>query len=255
MRKIVLWAAIVAAFAAPAATAAQGGPGFLFNNPRVSLALRTGYQLPRVGSDIFEFPLDSLTLDRSDFYSPYLGGELGLRATDHLDVAIAAGWSRARSNSEYVNWLEGSLPIEQTTTFRTVTGTIGAKYYFGDRGRRVGRFAWVPARLTPYVGGGIGFVSYQFEQEGDFVDFGTIVVDPLDGSVSADIFTDRLRTEGTGFAGYLAAGTDVALGRQFVLTGEARYMLSNGPVQGPFSAFDRIDLAGLQLLAGIGFRW
>lgn len=254
MRKSALWAVIVA-LAMPATSAAQGGPGFVFKNPRVSLALRTGFQLPRVGSDIFDFPLDSLTLDRSDFYSPYLGGELAVRVTDRLDVAAGLGWSRARSSSEYVNWLEGNLPIEQVTTFETVSGWLGVKYYFGERGREIGRFVWVPSRVTPYIGGGMGFVSYDFEQEGDFVDFGTIVVDPTDGSVSADIYSDRLRTDGAGFAGYVAAGADVALGRQFVLTGEARYTLSNGPVRGPYAGFDRIDLAGLQLLAGIGFRW
>lgn len=255
MRKTTLLVALVAALGLPAATAAQGGPGFMFKNPRLSIGLRTGYQLPRVGSNIFEFPLDSLTLSRSDFGSPWLGGEVAVRVTEHLDVAVGVGWARARSRSEYVNWLEGGAPVEQTTTFETVTGSLGAKYYFTDRGREIGRFAWVPARVAPYLGGGIGLVGYEFRQEGDFVDFETIEVDPVDGSVSAEIFSDRLRTTGTGFAGYLAAGTDVTLGRQFVVTGEARYTLSNGPVSGPYASFDRIDLAGLQLLAGLGIRF
>ncbi|HUF75800.1 MAG TPA: hypothetical protein VMM35_05960 [Longimicrobiales bacterium] len=255
MRKTTLLAALVAALSLPAATAAQGGPGFMFKNPRVSLGIRTGYQLPRVGSNIFEFPLDSLTLSRSDFGSPWLGGEIAVRVTDNLDVAAGVGWARARSASEYVNWLEGGSPIEQVTTLETINGSLGVKYYFTDRGRSIGRFAWVPSRFTPYVAGGIGFVEYEFTQEGDFVDFESILVDPVDGSVSAEIFTDRLRSSGTGFAGYLAGGIDVTLGRQLVLTGEGRYTLSNGPVSGPYSSFDRIDLAGLQLLAGIGIRF
>ena len=253
--KTILLAALVAGLTLPAATAAQGGPGFMFENPRVSLSLRTGYQLPRVDSNIFEFPLDSLTLSRTDFASPLLGGEIAVRVTDRLDVAAGLGWARARSASEYVNWLEGGVPIEQVTTFETLHASVGAKYYFTERGRSVGRFAWVPSRFSPYLGGGIGVVDYEFTQEGDFVDFESIVVDPVDGSVSADIFSDRLLTEGTGFAGYFGGGIDITLGRQFVLNGEARYTLANGPVGGSYSSFDRIDLAGLQLLAGIGIRF
>ena len=247
MRKTTQMAALVAALSLPAAAAAQGGPGFMFKNPRVSVGLRTGYQLPRVGSNIFEFPLDSLTLSRSDFGSPWLGGELAVRVTDHLDVAVGVGWARARSRSEYENWVDqDDNPIEQVTTFQTLTGTLGAKYYFTDRGRSIGRFAWVPSRFSPYLGGGLGLVGYEFVQEGDFIDF---------QSSTGEIFFDRLETTGTGFAGYLAAGADVSLGRQFAITGEARYTLSSGPVRGAYSGFDRIDLAGLQLLAGIGIRF
>jgi hypothetical protein len=247
MWKTTVLAASIACLSLPAATAAQGGPGFMFDKPRVSVGIRTGYQLPRVGSNIFEFPLDSLTLSRSDFGSPWVGGEVAVRVTDHLDVAASVGWARARSASEYENWVDQDAnPIEQVTTFQTVTGSLGVKYFFTERGRSIGRFTWVPSRLTPYVGGGIGVVGYEFIQEGDFVDF---------ESTTNEIFSDRLETTGTGFAGYLGAGADVTLGRQFVLTGEARYTLSNGSVGGPYSSFDRIDLAGLQLLAGIGVRF
>ncbi len=245
MRKTVLLAALVTGLTLPTTVAAQGGPGFLFKNPRVSIGVRTGYQLPRVESDIFAFPLDSLTLERSDFASPYLGGEIAVRVADRLDIAVGVGWARARSESEYVNWVDqDDNPIEQVTTFQTISGSLGAKYYFVDRGRSIGRFAWVPSRVTPYLGGGIGVVGYEFDQAGDWVDFETL-----------EVFPDRLRTTGAGVAGYLAGGSDVALGKQFVLTAEARYTLANGSVGGPYSGFDRIDLAGLQLLAGLALRW
>jgi hypothetical protein len=94
------------------------------------------------------------------------------------------------------------------------------------------------------VGGGIGVMGYEFDQAGDWVDFQTL-----------EVFSDQLRTAGSGLSGHLAVGADVALGRQFVVTGEARYTLANGSVEGPYSGFDRIDLTGLQLLAGLAFRW
>lgn len=247
MRKSALRLALVAGMSLPAATAAQGGPGFLFESPRVSLGFRTGYQLPRVDSNIFEFPLDSLTLSQEDFGSPWLGGELAVRANDRLDLAFGVGWARARSRSEYVNWVDlDDQPIEQVTTFETLTWTLGAKLYFTGRGREIGRFVWVPSRLAPYIGGGVGIVDYEFIQEGDFIDF---------QSPTHDVFYDYLETDGTGFAGYFNAGTDVALGRRAVLTAEARYTLSDGSVNGAYASFDRIDLSGLQLLAGLGVRF
>jgi opacity protein-like surface antigen len=102
----------------------------------------------------------------------------------------------------------------------------------------------VPSRLTPFVGGGVGVVGYEFDQAGDWVDFATL-----------EVFPDRLRTTGTGVSGYLGAGADIALGKQFVITAEARYTLANGPVGGAYSGFDRIDLSGVQLLAGLALRW
>jgi len=245
MRSVVTAAVIAAGLGAPEAALAQGGPGFLFKNPRVSLGFRTGYQMPRASSDIFEFPLDSLTLSRSDFDGPWLGGELAVRVSDHWDVAVGFGWAESRAESEYVNWVDqDDRPIEQTTRLETFSGSFGAKLYITDRGREVGRFAWVPSRITPYLGGGIGFVSYEFEQAGDWVDFETL-----------EIVTDHLVTDGSGFSGHLALGFDIALGRQFVLTGETRYTYAEGSVEGAYAGFDGIDLAGLQLLGGIALRW
>jgi hypothetical protein len=139
---------------------------------------------------------------------------------------------------------QDDLPIEQTTTFQTTSIAVGGRYYFQDRGRSIGRFAWVPRRLSPFVGGGVGWVAYEFEQEGDFVDFQTL-----------EIVGDHLRSTGSGAAAYASAGADLSLGNQFYLTGEARYTLASGDVEGDYSLYDWIDLSGLQVMAGISLRW
>lgn len=247
MKKAALALALVAGLVGPEFASAQGGPGFLFRNPRVSLGLRVGYQMPRASSDIFDFPRDELTLSTADFGSLLVGAELAIRIEERWDVALTTGWSRSRSDSEYRNWVgTDDLPIEQKTTFETVSGSVGFKYYLTERGRSIGRFAWVPARLTPFVGAGAGFVYYEFEQVGEFIDF---------QSPTSDIVFDRVGTTGTGPAAYAAAGANLSLGKQLVLTSEARYNLANGPVRDAFTGFERIDLAGLQLTAGIALRW
>jgi hypothetical protein len=213
--------------------------------------------MPRTNGDLFAYTLDEFiqagadTLSTLSFDSPYLGGEFAVRPSERWDIALGFGWTRSRSVTEYRRWVETDpgppvtdFPIEQETTFQVVTGTLGAKYYLQDRGQRVGSLAWVPHRLTPFVGAGIGVSSYEFTQRGDFVD-----------AVTTDIYQDILETDGEGFLAYAHAGVDVVLGSNVVLTGEARYTRADAAVGGSFDNFNDIDLAGLQFLVGFGFQF
>ena len=255
MNRVALTLTLTATLVLPAVAEAQGGPGFLFKRPKVSIGIRTGYSVPRAESDLFQDAFQQFKLNDWDMASPYLGGELAIGVSERWDVALTGGWARSRSVSEYREFIEctvavtpcpaqNQLPINQTTTFQTVSTTVGGRYYFGDRGRSIGRFAWVPSRLTPFVGAGVGYTWYDFMQRGDFVDFQTL-----------EIVGDELRTDGSGATAYAAAGADLSVGKQFYLTGEARYVVANGGVRGEYSGYDGIDLSGLQVTAGISLRW
>lgn len=254
MRKIVLSLALVAALLAPQLAFAQGGPGFLFNRPRVSIGVKTGYVLPAISSPLFDDAREWYNLNRFDFDSPYLGGEIAVRLSERWDVALGVGWGRATSRSHYRNFVEevagNRVEIEQDNEFQTVSATFGGRYYLSDRGRRIGRFAWVPSAVAPFVGAGVGMTWYELEQIGDFVDQGDSACPD-----ACPIYTDVLRTDGTGAAVYAGLGADISLGKQFYLTAEGRYSLANGGVSGQYAAYDDIDLSGLQLLAGISLRW
>jgi hypothetical protein len=234
----------------PAGAAAQGGPGFLFSRPKVSIGFRGGYTVPRLSSNLFEQSRTDFTLNRWDFAGPYFGGDLAVRVAERWDLSLSAGWARGHGLSEYRAWVEGGLPIEQETTFETASLAVGGRYYLKDRGRSVGRFAWVPARLAPYVGGGVGVMWYTFEQVGDFVD----VLDPA-CPLACPIYGDALRSDGSGLGLYASAGADLSIGKQFYLTGEARYNLASAGVRDAYSLFDPIDLSGLQVTTGISLRW
>jgi hypothetical protein len=252
MRRSALIAVLAVILTVPTGASAQdGGPGFLFKRPVVSLGIRAGYAVPRAGGELFDFTLDEFipsgadTLSSLSFDSPYLGGEIAIRPRERWDIAVGFGWSRSRTISEYRWWVDSSdNPIEQETTFQVVTGTVGAKYYFQDRGRSVGTLTWVPRRLTPFVGTGIGVSSYEFLQEGDFLDSKTLEVLP-----------DFLESSGEGFIWYASVGADLVLANHAVLTGEVRYSLSNAGVQGSYVGFGDMDLGGLQLMVGMGFQF
>ena len=251
MRRSASAAILAVILGVPAAAAAQGGPGFLFRQPRLTIGVRAGYVVPKGGGQLFDYALDEFiesgadTLSSMNFNGPYLGGELAYRPTDRWDVVASLGWTRSRTLTEYRRWVDSSdNPIEQETTFQVVTGTVGVKYYFEDRGRRVGSLAWVPHRLAPYVSAGVGLSGYEFTQEGDLLDLSTL-----------EISYDQLHSRRVGFAGYGSAGADLTLAKHVLLTGEARYSLAKAGVNGSYRDFDSIDLGGMHFLLGLGFQF
>jgi len=230
----------------PEFAAAQGGPGFLFRQPIVSVGLRTGYSLPRAGSDIFAHTQEQLTIENSDFAGNYFGGEVSVRVSDHVDLAFGVGYTESITRSEFRDWVDtDDQAIEQTTKFAMTPVTLSAKYFLMDRGRSIGRFAWVPARLNAYVGGGVGVTFYNFDQVGDWVDFET-----------SDIFNTQFKSNGNGKQLHALAGIDLTITKNIFLTGESRYLWADAALDATFfKGFNDVDLAGLQFSVGISARF
>ena len=251
-RTLTIQALLVAGLFAvirPGDVAAQGGDGFLFKVPVVTVGFRMGYALPNVGSDLFAHTRDQLTIESGDFAGGYYGGELAVRLSSRLDLAIGVGYAGSSTRSEFREFVEvvgnDSLAIEQVTDFWTTPLTLSAKYYLSDRGRSIGRFAWVPSTVNVYVGGGFGFTYYKFDQVGDWVDFETL-----------DIFASRFESSGTGVQVHSLAGLDFSINKRVFLTGEGRYLWADAGVNERFfEGFDDVDLSGFQFTVGISARF
>lgn len=228
------------------AGAQSGGRGFSFQPPRGGISIRGGLTGARAGGDLFDFTTGSLTLDQRDFRSATVAVDLAwTRPGSRLDVVVGSGFATASAPSEFRDLVgEDDLPIAQTTTFRRVPVTAGLRAYLLPRGRSIGRFAWVPNRVAPYVGAGVGATWYRFRQQGEFVDYETL-----------DVFRDDFQSEGWGPTGYGHAGIDLALGVHVALTAEARYTYAKAAVGGDFDGFDSIDLSGLATTVGFTFRF
>ncbi len=240
--------ALSVAFTVPEISFAQsgrGGEGFLFETPKFSFAFSLGYSIPNAKSEIFDFAQEQLTLEKSDFHRSYLGGEAAIQLSDRLDLVFGVGHAESSLPSEFRDWVDGDdLPIEQETIFSTTPVTVSAKYYLSDRGRQIGRFAWIPKRLVPFMGVGGGVIWYNFEQVGDFVDFETL-----------DIFYDRFMGKGTAIQAHAFAGMDISLNKSLFLTTEGRYRWGRGELGRDFVDFDKMDLAGIQFTVSIGARF
>lgn len=243
---LAVLATLVAIGSAPAPAAGQGGPGFLFKRPVASVSLRGGISLPRAQSDIFDFTRRELTVRDGDFDGSYFGAELAVPVAERWEVAFGVGYSKSSILSEYRDWVDqDDSPIQQGIRYNRTPITLSGKYYLVERGRAIGRFAWIPSRLTPFVGAGVGVVRHEFEQAGDFVDFTTF-----------EVAFDQLRSVGYAPTVHALAGVDLTVLKQMFLTGEVRYAWASGTLDRQFfEGFDKMDLTGLQLTVGISARF
>ena len=85
---------------------------------------------------------------------------------------------------------------------------------------------------------------YQFQQQGDFIDFTT-----------TDVFTDQFLSKGWTPVAQAFVGTDVSLSPRFAVTVEGRYQWARSRLSTDFSQFQPIDLSGFALTAGVSIRY
>ena len=233
-------AALLMAVAAP--VRAQGN-GYLFGSPDAQLTLRGGWFLASANSDFYDQARKDFTLDKSDFNSPTVGAELALRLASQLDFTFDLAWSGMSKGSHYRNLIDNNnQEIEQTTTLRRVPLTANLKAYLVPRGRAVGRLAYIPSKVVPWIGVGGGASWYSLEQSGDFV------------TPSNAVVTDDLHDSGWGPALQGMGGVDVTLTPRVALTGDARYLWSRASLGQDFGGYDKIDLSGVSLALGVTFR-
>ncbi len=241
-------ALMATAGASPAA--AQQRADFLLGVPKVALTIKAGFAQPRAGSggdtqSLWDLTREELTVDNRDLSGASITGEIAVRASERVDLTFSIGYALSATRSEFRDWVDqDDLPIEQTTEFSTLPLTVGFKAYLLNRGRALGRFAYIPRTWNPYMGVAGGLVWYRFEQYGDFVDHETL-----------DIFSDRFLSSGRGPTVHLLGGMEVTVNKHVMLVGEGRYALASAPLDSDFIGFPDLDLAGFQVTVGFSLRY
>lgn len=243
LRPAVLAATLLLGVAATV-RAQSAGDGYLFHSPDVTLSVRGGYSHASAGSDVFDEVTSNLTLDRRDFSSVTLGGDFAIHVAERVDLVFSGAYSRAQHKSEFRNFVDNNdLPIEQTTTFERIPLTANVRFDLGRPGRSIGQLAWIPSRVVPYVGAGIGAMRYRFKQDGDFVNFAT-----------NGVFNAVLDSQGWALATQGFAGVEYNFSPQLGLTLDARYLHASGKLGSSFKGYDRIDLSGVTGTVGLSVR-
>ena len=232
----------------------QTEPDFLFGHPRGFYGISGGWIQASQRGSIFDFVREQFTVDEGAFDSAMIRFALSPRT----DLLFETGVNQATVPSENRKFLNDNntddtsddYPITQTTQLKQVPLGVSVRYWLRPRGREVGRYAWVPHRVAPYVGIGGGTQRYRFTQEGDFVD-----------SLGM-IYSDVLHSKGWAASGHVFGGTSIKLTRRVFAGAEARYVWADTPLSHNYLSFcryasstcsDSIDLSGLRITGGIEF--
>jgi opacity protein-like surface antigen len=226
----------------PAPAAQSSGPDFLFQMPKGSFSFRWTTNVLNADSDWFGFVRDQLTLDRGDFVSMGIAGDVSFSVTPRFDAVISADFTGRNVRSEYRDFVDNNrLPIEQNTRMHQTSFTGGVRYTLIPRGRLVSSLAYVPARLVPYVGGGAGVMHYSLLQYGDFVDI-----------VDLSVFADQLPSEGWTPTAYVNGGIDWLLVKKLAVTVDVRYQLAAPELnESAWTGFEPLELSGVRVSTGI----
>lgn len=244
-RTLLAAAALLSVASAPARAQLGAGDGFLFRTPTVRLGLTAGLSAPRARSDVFDFITEELTLGRGDFSAPAFSLSASFRVAPRVDVGLSTDFAGRTADSETRNFVgEDNLPVLQSTTLSRATVMATARLSLAAEGRAIGRYAWIPNRVVPFVGAGAGPVWYRLRQSGEFVDAQTL-----------DIFEDEFESSGwsLGAAGF--GGADISVTPRYGITVEGRYLWAKGAMNGDFSTYNKIDLSGYNASIGLFVRF
>ena len=184
---------------------------------------------------------DQLTVDRASLRARGVAADLGIAIGSRIDVVTGFDFTTHATPSEYRHFVASNAqPITQSTKLKQTALSIGTRYSPIGRGLSISRFAFIPRRFTPYVGGGATFAYYQFSQQGQFVDANDL-----------SIFTDRFVSDGWTAGPYVNGGADIQLWKRLYVSFEGRYSWLHSALDSDFSGFDGIDLAGFRASSGI----
>jgi hypothetical protein len=184
----------------------------------------------RVEGDVLVSDLDFFLFDLDDFTSAKFGAEWLLALGTRSEVGFGVGVSSESVPSVFRDLInENGAEIRQDLKLRVVP--ITATYRFLPAGRR--------GPVQPYIGVGLGILSWRYTETGEFVDF--------DGF----IFRDRFEGSGTNFGPLYLGGARVPLGA-LQLGGEVRYQSGSGEVDPfEFAGATKVDLGGWSYLVTV----
>ena len=124
---LLLAATAVAAVVRPS-FAQNAGDGFLFQAPLRSFGLHGGFDRANAGGDVFSFVTNQLTLNRADFSSASLGGNVAIRLSRTNDLVFDLTYASVARRSEFRHWVDqNNQPIEQTTSLRDAATRVAVR--------------------------------------------------------------------------------------------------------------------------------
>ena len=204
-----------------------------------SLSLNIGYfalkgEDSRVADDVMLENLNYHVFKVSDFNGATVGGEWLIPVGRIFEVGVGVGYYQRNVPTVYADYVnEDGSEIEQDFKLRVVPVTGIVRFLPTGRG----------SAIQPYIGAGIGVLSWRYSESGEFIDS------------NGDIFRERFVGKGTNAGPVVVGGIRFPLSTGFAFGGEVRYQQGEGELNTDDFNGPAIDLGGFTFQASLVFRF
>ncbi len=201
------------------------------------IEVRGGGLFPRANSDLFHDDAELYTVEKKDWRGFTGGVEYAFDVADHVELGFHIdGYGRDIPTVYRDFTRDDDSEIFQTLRLDLVP--VGVSLRFLPARRR--------APIAPYVTVGADVIGYHYEEWGDFIDF---------FSPGLDVSSDSFRSDGAALGFHVAGGLRVALGHDFMITGEVKYLGGQKPRMRDDFRQNHIDLSGTVATVGVRLRF
>jgi hypothetical protein len=209
--------------------------------------VRLGGFFPAGGGDVWRDNQEFFTFNVNDMNSAMLGLSVVRSATSWLEFGFNADvYDGSTASAERGVTDEFGFPVFHETRLRLLPITADLRIVPGGRRLGGGRGGYAPAPVF-YFGGGLGLALWEYEESGEFVDF---------GAPGLPIYAGDFRATGVAMESHLLAGLELPLGPAWGLLFEGRYSWADDQLDNAdFPDFGRLDLGGPSLFVGASFRF
>lgn len=199
--------------------------------------VRVGAFLPDAKSDIFTDTRELFGAEKKDWRGVSGGVEFSASLSQNVEVGFGIDAYSKSLDTFYVDFERPSgANINQTLKLTVVPMSVSLKLLANNR----------RGALTPYLMVGVDAYFWQYEEDGDFIDF---------QSADLEIGSDFFKSSGVAPGFHVGGGLRVPLGDDFSITGEGRYHFAKEVDMGDDFSLNRIDVSGLALTVGMHLRF
>lgn len=224
MRRALLACALVMAGLAPGARAETG------------LEVRFGALFPAAKGDIFADTSELFGTEKDDWIGFTGGVEFGAALNRNLELGVAVDGYERRLETSYRDFVRpGGGEIWQDLRLTVVPMSLTLRVLGGS-----------PRGLRPYLLVGANVYYWEYEEEGDFIDF---------YSQGLPVSYDYFRSSGAAFGLHAGAGLRVPVSDDVSVTVEGRYNFADEVEMGDDFDQNHIDVSGIAATVGVRLRF
>ncbi len=212
---------------------------------RTLVQFSMGWFDPAPRGDIYDFSEFELTFDRDDLEGINVDFNVYRQLNNIISVGGGFTAFSDTATSEFRNFVydNGDAILQETKLDQFWFGAMAMITPFGA-GETFGSRAWAPRAFVPYIIVGAGLMTWEFVQEGDFVDIDT-----------DEIFYDTFLADGATASLRAGAGFRIKLTRSTDIDFSTIYDFAEDDLGGDFDGFGNIELNAQHTSIGLTFRF